>query len=110
MPYLKFPIQNSSAAEVSLFTNIRRTSSKLNTAEAASYLNIGRSTLEKLRLYGGGPIYSKPLSRRVVYELADLDAWVAASRRKSTTGGAAPPAPLPSTPTRSTTTNEATDD
>lgn len=38
---------------------------------------------EKLRLFGGGPIYSK-LGRRVVYRIEDLDNWIAANRHSST--------------------------
>lgn len=55
----------------------------LRTPEAANYCGSSTSTLEKLRLYGGGPRYSK-LGRRVVYSPEDLDAWLAANRRVST--------------------------
>lgn len=55
----------------------------LRTKEAADYCGSSASTFEKLRLTGGGPIYSK-IGRRVVYGLADLDAWLSASRRRST--------------------------
>jgi len=55
----------------------------LRTREAAEYCGSSASTFEKLRLTGGGPIYSK-IGRRVVYSLQDLDAWLAANRRKST--------------------------
>ncbi len=62
----------------------------MRTAEAADYCGSSTSTFEKLRLSGGGPIYSK-IGRRVVYRVEDLDAWLAATRRRSTsdtTGGA----------------------
>lgn len=62
----------------------------LRTQEAAAYCGSSASTFEKLRLTGGGPTYSK-MGRRVVYRVEDLDAWLAASRRRSTsdtTGGA----------------------
>ncbi|MCC0008569.1 MAG: helix-turn-helix domain-containing protein [Hyphomicrobiaceae bacterium] len=55
----------------------------LRTAEAADYCGSSASTFEKLRLYGGGPRYVK-LGRRVVYDPTDLDAWLAAHRRAST--------------------------
>jgi predicted DNA-binding transcriptional regulator AlpA len=55
----------------------------LRTAEAAAYCGSCASTFEKLRLYGGGPLYSK-LGRRVVYNVEDLDAWLAANKRRST--------------------------
>ena len=61
----------------------------LRTAEAAEYCGSSASTFEKLRLTGGGPVYSK-LGRRVVYRVEDLDAWLEANRRRSTsqdTGG-----------------------
>ncbi len=55
----------------------------LNTVEASTYCGSTASTFEKLRLHGGGPVYSK-IGRRVVYRLADLDEWLAANRRRST--------------------------
>lgn len=60
----------------------------LRTDEAAAYCGSSASTFEKLRLFGGGPRYVK-LGRRVVYDQADLDAWLDANRRASTsdTGG-----------------------
>jgi predicted DNA-binding transcriptional regulator AlpA len=57
--------------------------SMLHTRAAADYCGSSASTFEKLRLYGGGPIYSK-IGRRVVYRIDDLDAWLAANRRRST--------------------------
>ncbi len=56
---------------------------RLRTAEAAEYLNLSKSTLEKLRLTGGGPRYAK-LGKIVVYGLSDLDAWTEARMRMST--------------------------
>ena len=55
----------------------------LRTAEAAGYCGSSASTFEKLRLTGGGPVYSK-LGRRVVYRVEDLDAWLDANKRRST--------------------------
>jgi predicted DNA-binding transcriptional regulator AlpA len=55
----------------------------LKTAGAAEYCGSSASTFEKMRLTGGGPVYSK-LGRRVVYRVEDLDAWLAANRRRST--------------------------
>lgn len=55
----------------------------LKTKDAADYCGSSASTFEKLRLTGGGPIYST-IGRRVIYRLHDLDAWLAASRRRST--------------------------
>ena len=55
----------------------------LRTPDAAQYCGSSKSTFEKLRLSGGGPIYSK-LGSRVVYRIEDLDAWIAANRRRTT--------------------------
>lgn len=55
----------------------------LHTPDAAAYCGSSASTFEKLRLTGGGPVYSK-IGRRVVYRVDDLDAWLAANRRRST--------------------------
>ena len=54
----------------------------LNALEAAAYCRSSASTFAKLRLYGGGPSFVK-LGRRVVYDLADLDTWLAAHRRSA---------------------------
>jgi hypothetical protein len=55
----------------------------LRVTEAAEHLRLSKSTLDKLRCHGGGPIYYK-LCRTVVYSIADLDSWMASRRRKST--------------------------
>ena len=55
----------------------------LKTSEAAAYCGSSASTFEKLRVHGGGPSYVK-LGRRVVYDRAELDIWMDAHRRRST--------------------------
>ena len=55
----------------------------LRTQEAASYCGSSASTFEKLRLKGGGPVFVK-IGRRVVYRQDDLDAWLIANTRVST--------------------------
>lgn len=55
----------------------------MHTRDAAKYCGSSASTFEKLRLTGGGPVYSK-IGRRVVYRVEDLDAWLDANRRRST--------------------------
>lgn len=55
----------------------------LRTDGAAVYVGLSASTMNKLRLTGGGPRYIK-LSRTVVYDPTDLDVWLDANRRKST--------------------------
>ena len=64
-------------------TSATNPSKMLRTADAAEYCGSSGSTFEKLRLTGGGPVYSK-IGRRVVYRIDDLDAWLAANRRRST--------------------------
>jgi hypothetical protein len=54
-----------------------------STPLAADYVGLSPATLETLRIRGGGPAFSK-LGRRVVYSREDLDAWLAARRRQST--------------------------
>ena len=53
--------------------------------EAASYLRLAPATLSKWRVRGGGPEYLK-LGRRVVYRMSDLNEWLDAHRRTSTSG------------------------
>ena len=55
----------------------------VRTQAAADYTGLAKSTLEKLRMTGSGPTYSS-LGRVVVYETADLDEWIAAHKRRST--------------------------
>ncbi|MFC3657349.1 helix-turn-helix domain-containing protein [Xanthomonas hyacinthi] len=46
----------------------------LTNDEAAEYLRLSPRTLEKQRVIGGGPKFRK-FGRRVMYAVADLDAW-----------------------------------
>ena len=55
----------------------------LPTEHAATYLGLSPKTLETLRTRGGGPPFLK-LGRRVVYRKTDLDTWLAARVRRST--------------------------
>ena len=55
----------------------------LRTPEAARFLSLSGRTLEKHRTYGTGPAYRK-LGGRVVYALADLQAWADQGVRRST--------------------------
>jgi hypothetical protein len=45
------------------------------TEEAGPYTRTAVSTLEKKRVYGGGPKFSKR-GRMVFYHIDDLDAWM----------------------------------
>ncbi len=55
----------------------------LTTDQAAEYLHMSPKTLEKYRVVGGGPVYRKH-GRKVLYRLADLDAWSEARAARST--------------------------
>jgi predicted DNA-binding transcriptional regulator AlpA len=55
----------------------------LRTPQAADYLQVSKSYLEKLRVAGGGPEYISA-GRVVLYDAASIDAWAAARRRAST--------------------------
>ncbi len=57
---------------------------KFRAPAAAEYLCLSVSTLAKMRLRGDGPVYSKVGPRVVVYDVADLEAYLAARRRHST--------------------------
>lgn len=57
---------------------------KLRPPAAAEYLGLSASTLAKMRLRGDGPNYSKAGPRVVVYDIADLESWLAARKRCST--------------------------
>ena len=52
----------------------------LRTPEAARFVGLSIRTLEKHRIYGTGPRYSK-LGGRVVYRVEDLQAWVEFGRQ-----------------------------
>lgn len=56
---------------------------KLRTREAAAYTGLAKSTLEKLRVTGGGCQFIR-IGRVVLYDPDDLDRWLAAHRRRST--------------------------
>lgn len=58
--------------------------SKLRAPAAADFLGLSPSTLSKMRLRGDGPVYSKAGPRVVVYDLADLESWLSARKRTST--------------------------
>lgn len=46
----------------------------LTNAEAAAWLKLSPRTLEKQRVFGGGPPFRK-FGRRVLYAVADLETW-----------------------------------
>ena len=74
---------------MSLEHSTPRSSPWLRPPAAGEYLGgVSTSTLAKWRLAGTGPAYSKA-SRIVLYNAADLDAYLSSRRRLSTsdTGG-----------------------
>jgi predicted DNA-binding transcriptional regulator AlpA len=56
----------------------------MRTPEAAKYVALAESTLTKMRLTGDGPPFIKVGLRAVAYRKADLDAWLEARVRRST--------------------------
>ena len=65
------------------------TAAYLRTPEAAKYLGIGRSTLERKRIDGTGPKFRCLGTRMVTYAVADLDAWALEQVLSSTSERAA---------------------
>ena len=56
----------------------------LRTPDAAGYVGLAASTLEKMRLTGDGPEFIRLGGRAVGYDLKSLDAWLDARRCLST--------------------------
>ena len=53
------------------------------TREAARFLKLKPNTLEKMRVYGGGPVYRKH-GRHVRYHINDLNDWSNMRKKDST--------------------------
>ena len=64
----------------------------MKTDDAARYLGLSSSLLNKLRLTGGGPVFVRLAGRAIRYRQSDLDAWVAASAMASTSAYPSAPA------------------
>ena len=56
---------------------------RLSVEEASRFTGLSCSTLNKLRCRGGGPRFAK-VGRRVIYDVADLDNWLANHLKTST--------------------------
>jgi hypothetical protein len=69
----------------------------LNTPQAAARCNLSPRTLEKLRVTGGGPPFIR-LGGSVRYQVDDLEAWIAAGRRLSTSDTASTATGSPASP------------
>lgn len=61
----------------------------LDTAQAAERCNLARATLAKLRVHGGGAPFVK-LGAKVLYDAADLDAWITTHGKRRSTADARP--------------------
>ena len=70
-------MQHASTALQRLSPTIPR---RLNTPEAAEYLGVSISYLNKNRMFPGAIRYAK-IGARVVYDIADLDAFLANAKR-----------------------------
>jgi hypothetical protein len=69
------------ASEIERGNSARR---RLDVAGAAEYCGgVSTAYLNKLRVTGEGPVFIR-LGRRIVYDSGDLDDWLAAGRRRST--------------------------
>lgn len=62
---------------------------KLSVTEAAAFLGVSKSWLDKHRVHGGGPAYLK-LGRRVVYDLGDLEEFAVGRRVRNTSDSVQP--------------------
>jgi excisionase family DNA binding protein len=56
----------------------------LRTGEAAKYLGVGQSTLERKRIDGTGPKFRQLGAKIITYAVADLDAWASEQVLSST--------------------------
>jgi hypothetical protein len=64
---------------------------KVRVREAAHYLSVSKSFLDKKRLTGGGPPYFQ-LSPRgpVVYDVRELENWIAGKKKRHTSESVPP--------------------
>lgn len=74
-------------------TSPREPGGYYTTEEAAKYLRVSKRWLEKLRQIGGGPMFSKPGKKKVLYLWDDLVDWVARSKRPNTSQSSEPGRP-----------------
>jgi hypothetical protein len=66
-----------------MLTEIKERRAPLDTAAAAAYTGVQSNYLEKLRCNGCGPVFIKR-NGLVRYDPSDLDAWLEAGKRQST--------------------------
>ena len=54
----------------------------LRTFEAAQYVGLSASSLEKMRSLGTGPRFVRLTERAIGYDIRDLDAWLDGQRNQ----------------------------
>ena len=59
----------------------------LRTQDAAAYVGLSPSTIEKMRCYGGGPKFIRLGGRAIGYDIADLDRWLEAQANNAAVPG-----------------------
>ncbi|WP_325438243.1 helix-turn-helix transcriptional regulator [Pararhizobium sp.] len=80
-----FPIDGPPLSNSGGGMNSQETPSVLTVDEAAQYLRLSKTTLNRLRVTGKGPSYVQILARgRVTYRHTDLDAWLDQHTMRST--------------------------
>jgi len=57
---------------------------RLTVKEAAEYLRLAKGTLDHWRTTGAGPRFIKISTRKILYDTADLDAWLNQRKQTST--------------------------
>lgn len=65
---------------------------RLTVKEAAEYIPLSMSTLNTMRVTGGGPVYIKARGK-ILYDTRDLDVWLDAHKQISTSANAPPKKP-----------------
>lgn len=70
----------------------------LNSSEAAAYIRSTRDTLKSWRYQETGPLFERS-GRRVLYDLAELDRWLAGERGRGECRAMTPPPPRAKLPT-----------
>src|SRR6476620_7218706 len=71
-------------AETGLGKKTSATAGLLTVLEAAKYLRVSKSFLDKSRICGGGPEFIRIGKRKILYRTCDLDAWACSRRYRST--------------------------
>lgn len=75
--------QNEKEIDMQMMTQTKPETTIMNVQQAAGYLGLAVSTLNKWRCHGGGPVFVK-MGRAVRYRLSDLDQFIADMTKAST--------------------------